>query len=43
MDDLIAAIDSHQPGDEVTLDVLRDGAEQQVDVTLGDRPQNAPS
>jgi len=43
MDDLIAAIDSHQPGDEVTLDVIRDGQEQQVDVTLGDRPANAPS
>jgi S1-C subfamily serine protease len=43
MDDLIAAIDSHQPGDEVTLDVIRDGEEQQIDVTLGDRPQSAPS
>jgi S1-C subfamily serine protease len=43
MDDLIAAIDSHQPGDEVTLDILRDGEQQQVDVTLGDRPANAPS
>ena len=43
MDDLIAAIDSRQPGDEVTLDVIRDGEEQQVDVTLGDRPSKAPS
>jgi S1-C subfamily serine protease len=32
---LIARLD---PGDEVTLDVIRDGEEQQIDVTLGDRP-----
>ena len=43
MDDLIAQIDSHQPGDEVTLDIVRDGDEQQIEVTLGDRPENAPS
>jgi S1-C subfamily serine protease len=41
MDDLIAAIDTYAPGDEVTLDVIRDGEEQQVEVTLGDRPESA--
>jgi S1-C subfamily serine protease len=43
MDDLIAAIDAHQPGDQVELTILRDGSEQEVEVTLGDRPENAPS
>jgi len=28
----------HRPGDTVTLTLLRDGQEQQVDVTLGERP-----
>ena len=41
IDELIAAIDTFEPGDEVTLDVIRDGAEQQVDVQLGDRPASA--
>ena len=42
MDELIAAIDSYLPGDEVTLDLTRDGSEQQVDVQLGDRPASVP-
>jgi aspartate/methionine/tyrosine aminotransferase len=28
------------PGDEISLDVIRDGDRQQVDVTLGDRPDD---
>ena len=41
MDDLIAAINGKSPGDTVSLDVLRDGHQTQVDVKLGDRPENA--
>ena len=33
---LIALLD---PGDKVTLDIIRDGDEQQLDVTLGKRPE----
>ena len=41
MDDLIAAVNSKQVGDQVQLDVLRDGNQQQVTVTLGERPNHA--
>ena len=41
MDELIAAVNAKQPGDEVTLDVIRGGDPQQIDVELGDRPTNA--
>jgi S1-C subfamily serine protease len=41
MDDLISAVNAKQPGDEITLDVLRDGAQKQVTVKLGDRPADA--
>ncbi len=42
MDDLIAyLIEQTRPGDQVTLNVLRDGGQQtQVAVTLGTRPQS---
>jgi S1-C subfamily serine protease len=40
MDDLISAVNEKQPGDTVTLDVLRNGSKTQVDVKLGDRPDN---
>jgi S1-C subfamily serine protease len=43
MDDLIAAVNAKQPGDEVTLDVIRGGEPQQIDVKLGDRPADAQS
>ena len=29
----------HEPGDTVTLEVLRDGKREEVQVTLGKRPQ----
>jgi putative serine protease PepD len=35
---LAAAITDHQPGDEITLTVVRDGATQQVKATLAERP-----
>jgi S1-C subfamily serine protease len=41
MDDLISAVNEKDPGDTVTLDVLRDGSKTQVDVKLGDRPADA--
>jgi len=39
MDDVIAAVDSHDPGDQITLTVVRDGEEREVSVRLGDRSQ----
>ena len=35
---LAAAITEHQPGDEITLTVVRDGATQQIKATLAERP-----
>jgi putative serine protease PepD len=37
-DDLVGRIRDHQPGDKVTLKVVRDGNERTVTVTLGERP-----
>jgi putative serine protease PepD len=37
-DDLVGRIRDHQPGDKVTLKVVRDGKEQTVTATLADRP-----
>jgi 2-alkenal reductase len=36
--DLSELIARHKPGDTVTLDILRDGNQMTVDVTLGSRP-----
>jgi len=36
--DLSRLISEHQPGDEVTLQIIRDGETMDVDVTLGERP-----
>jgi S1-C subfamily serine protease len=38
MEDVISAVNAHQPGDELTLTVRRDGQEQDITVKLGDRP-----
>jgi len=43
MQDLLAFISQASPGDKVTLTVLRDGKEMEVEVTLGERPENLPS
>lgn len=40
-DDLSQLVVFHRPGDEVTLTVLRDGEREQVEVTLGKRPDDA--
>ncbi|HET9203185.1 MAG TPA: trypsin-like peptidase domain-containing protein [Acidimicrobiia bacterium] len=38
--DLAAQIQTHQPGDSVDLEVVRDGAPSTISVTLGERPVN---
>ena len=42
-DDLAEAIAESQPGEVATLTILRDGERQEVEVTLGKRPDNPPS
>jgi S1-C subfamily serine protease len=36
--DLSTLVAQHKPGDKVTLDIIRDGNKQSVEVTLGSRP-----
>ena len=36
--DLPRIVSRLNPGDEVTLDIVRDGDTEQVEVTLGERP-----
>ncbi len=38
MEGLIADINQHKPGDEVTLTVVHDGSTEKVEVTLAERP-----
>jgi S1-C subfamily serine protease len=38
--DLAAQIQTHQPGDSVDLEVVRDGTPSTISVTLGERPVN---
>jgi S1-C subfamily serine protease len=38
-EDLSRLISTYEPGDEVTLDVLREGKQEEVQVTLGKRPR----
>jgi S1-C subfamily serine protease len=38
MDEVISAVNDRKPGDDLKLTVLRDGDEQEITVTLGDRP-----
>jgi S1-C subfamily serine protease len=42
-DDLAEVIAAHEPGDEVTLTILRDGEREQVKLTLGKRPDSPSS
>jgi putative serine protease PepD len=39
--DVSAAIDGKQPGETVSIDVLRDGKRKTIEVKLGDRPSTA--
>jgi putative serine protease PepD len=41
MDDVIAAVNTKQAGDEVTFQIERDGGSQDVTVELGERPAQA--
>ena len=41
MDDVIAAVDTKQPGDQVELTLVRGGDERTVTVELDDRPEQA--
>jgi S1-C subfamily serine protease len=43
MDDVIAAVNAKQAGDEVSLELNRDGESQDVTVELGERPARAQS
>jgi S1-C subfamily serine protease len=43
MEDLIEAIQSSKPGDEVQVKLLRDGQEKTANVTLGSQPASAGS
>ena len=36
--DLSKLVAAHKPGEKITLEILRDGSKQNVDVTLGSRP-----
>jgi S1-C subfamily serine protease len=40
--DLAEAISEHGPGDTVTIEVLRDGERSEIEVELGERPEQAP-
>jgi S1-C subfamily serine protease len=40
--DLAALIAEHSPGDTVALEVLRDGDTEEIDVELGERPEQTP-
>ncbi|MGH2951361.1 MAG: S1C family serine protease, partial [Solirubrobacterales bacterium] len=40
--DLARLTSELSPGDEVTLDVVRDGEEDQIELTLGERPDELP-
>jgi S1-C subfamily serine protease len=40
--DLARLISDRSPGERITLEVLRDGETEQVDVTLGERPEQTP-
>lgn len=43
-DDLVSYLVNHtEPGQKVTLTILRDGKERTVEVTLGERPSEIPS
>ena len=41
--DLSNYLNNKQPGDKVTLTIMRDGAQQQVSITLQAWPTTAPS
>ena len=42
IEDLVALLGQAQPGDEVSLQILREGRQLNVEVTLAARPAPAP-
>jgi S1-C subfamily serine protease len=42
MEDLLAILGQAEPGQEVNLDLLRNGEQASVNVTLGERPTSLP-
>lgn len=40
--DLAEAVSGHGPGDTVVIEVLRDGETEEIEVELGERPEQAP-
>jgi S1-C subfamily serine protease len=40
MQDVIRMVDAYEPGDEITLTVVRDGDTREIEVKLGNRPAN---
>jgi 2-alkenal reductase len=40
--DLAEAIAEHSPGDTVVVEVLRDGSSEEIEVELGERPEQSP-
>jgi S1-C subfamily serine protease len=40
--DLATLISAHRPGDEVTVEILRDGERRDVQATLATRPSSGP-
>ena len=43
MDDVVELVNARKPGDRLTIGLQREGAEQEVTVTLGERPERAPT
>jgi S1-C subfamily serine protease len=40
--DLASLISEHPPGDTVTLEVIRDGDTEELEIELGERPEQTP-
>jgi S1-C subfamily serine protease len=40
--DLAEAVSEHRPGDTVVVEVLRDGEEEELEIELGERPEQTP-
>ena len=40
-DDLAKVVADHEPGDKVTVTILRDGRREEIELTLGDRPDDS--
>jgi S1-C subfamily serine protease len=43
MDDVVELVNSRKPGDRLTIGLQREGGEQEITVTLGERPERAPT